>query len=196
MCACVRACVDGHGGEEASHYTHLHLADIIADEINTLYRAKTGAAAEPGGAPAAHVSEEKDAASASSPAAAAAAAAAASISVDPAALSALHLDYKAALLSAFDKLEEQVLRQSRHIGCRDGTTVTTVLVTNDALYCANTGGRTNIHTCTGIIIWCTRALLVLVLVLTLFSVDIDVSFLRRRFSHRVVSREQCRCAVA
>lgn len=133
VCVCACVCVDGHGGEEASHYTHLHLANLVSDEISALYRAKTGAAA--GGAAAAHAGEEKDAASASS------AAASASVSIEPAALAALHLDYKAALLAAFDKLEEQVLRQSRHIGCRDGTTVTTVLVTNDALYCANTGGQ-------------------------------------------------------
>jgi serine/threonine protein phosphatase PrpC len=59
--------------------------------------------------------------------------------VPEAELAALGLDYKAALGRAFDRLEEQVLRQSRHIGCRDGSTVTSVLVTHDTIYCANTG---------------------------------------------------------
>lgn len=118
---------DGHGGEEASHYTHLHLANILIEELNTQYRAKMDEAAANG--------EEKD----STPHAATAAAASAAISIQPAALASLKLDYRSALLTSFDKLEEQVLRQSRHIGCRDGTTVTTVLITNDSLICANTG---------------------------------------------------------
>ena len=50
-----------------------------------------------------------------------------------------NLDYVAVLKSAFDLLEEGVLRLSREVGCRDGTTATTVLITGDNIYCANTG---------------------------------------------------------
>lgn len=50
-----------------------------------------------------------------------------------------NLDYPALLKSAFDLLEEGVLRLSREVGCRDGTTATTVLITEDTIYCANTG---------------------------------------------------------
>ena len=111
---------DGHGGEEASHYAHLNLAQLVSDELNAQYRAKSGVTSP--------IEEEKSQSSASSP-----------VSVTPEALQALNLDYKTALSNAFDKLEEQVLRQSRHIGCRDGTTVTTVLITHDTIYCSNTG---------------------------------------------------------
>lgn len=114
---------DGHGGEEASHYAHLNLAQLVTDELNAQYRAKSG-----GSHGHSHLEEEKSQSSASS-----------SVSVTPEALQALNLDYKTALSNAFDKLEEQVLRQSRHIGCRDGTTVTTVLITHDTIFCSNTG---------------------------------------------------------
>jgi serine/threonine protein phosphatase PrpC len=113
-------CSDGHGGEEASHYTHLNLAQLVTSELDKQYRAKMGLPAASAGA-----DEQKDAT--------------AQYSIEPGALSALCLDYKHALGVAFDKLEENVLRQSRHIGCRDGTTVTSVLVTHDTIYCGNVG---------------------------------------------------------
>lgn len=91
---------DGHGGEEASHYTHLNLAQLVTSELDKQYRAKMGLPAAGAGA-----DEQKDAT--------------AQYSIEPGALSALCLDYKHALGVAFDKLEENVLRQSRHIGCRD-----------------------------------------------------------------------------
>lgn len=50
-----------------------------------------------------------------------------------------NLDYPAILKTAFDLLEEGVLRLSREVGCRDGTTATTVLITEDTIFCANTG---------------------------------------------------------
>ncbi len=61
------------------------------------------------------------------------------ISLTAEALSALGLDFKGALVKAFDQLEDEVLAQSRRLGCKDGTTVTCVLATHDTLYCANTG---------------------------------------------------------
>lgn len=115
---------DGHGGEEASHYAHLNLAQLVTDELHGQYRAKSGTSNSHG-----VVSQQDEEKSQSSP----------SVSVTAEALQAMNLDYKTALSNAFDKLEEQVLRQSRHIGCRDGTTVTTVLITHDTIYCSNTG---------------------------------------------------------
>lgn len=124
LCRCACA-LDGHGGEEASHYTHLNLAQLVTDELHAQYRAKQSGSHS---SHSNHAQEEEKSQSAAS-----------SVSLTPEALQALNLDYKTALSNAFDKLEEQVLRQSRHIGCRDGTTVTTVLVTHDTLYCSNTG---------------------------------------------------------
>lgn len=110
---------DGHGGEEASHFTGGHLADFIEDELETAYREKTGQSA-----PTADGDEQKT----ETP-----------ISISSTDLAALGLDYKSAIYLAFDRLESEVLRQSRRIGCRDGTTVTSVLVTHDSILCANVG---------------------------------------------------------
>lgn len=110
---------DGHGGEEASHFAGEHLATYVQEELERSYRDKLGMAHPgpdaQGNTPLQHYE------------------------VEEAALREMQLDYKEALQRAFDRLEDSVLRQSRHIGCRDGTTVTSVLVAGDTLYCANTG---------------------------------------------------------
>jgi len=138
---------DGHGGEEASHYTHEHLGRLVAEQLYLQYQAKSGPGAGPGllqpvarpGQANGHAHAAAAAAAESNGNANVSPAALAAVSVTPQALQALGLDYKGALERAFDILEEDVLRQSRTLGCKDGTTVTCVLVTHDTLYAANTG---------------------------------------------------------
>jgi len=103
---------DGHGGEEASHFASKHLSDYVTGEVESAYYASQGM--QPSSYPE-------------------------PISLEPSEQSRISIDYKSALQRAFDRLEENVLRQSRQIGCRDGTTVTCCLVTHDTIYCANTG---------------------------------------------------------
>jgi serine/threonine protein phosphatase PrpC len=142
---------DGHGGEEASHYAHQHLGRIVAEQLYLQYRQKSGAGVPALLQPARAGANGHSHASASALPLLAdgggngggnggvSVASMAAVSVQPAALAALGLDYKVALERAFDILEEDVLKQSRTLGCKDGTTVTCVLAAHDALYCANTG---------------------------------------------------------
>jgi len=49
------------------------------------------------------------------------------------------LDYVQILKTSYDLLEDGLLHLAREVGCRDGTTANSVLITKSHIYCANTG---------------------------------------------------------